>query len=338
LGKTVKRHAVYFDAPQCITVKQETVLPPGPEQILVQSVVSAISSGTEMLIYRGQVSQDLVLDETISDLGGTFEFPFKYGYALVGQVIKIGDAVSPRWQDQLVFAFHPHESHFVTTPNNVLPLPDALSPEDAVFLPNMETAINLVMDGNPLIGEQVVVFGQGVIGLLTTALLARFPLEKLVAVDSFDNRRAAAQTLGANLSLAPFSQPDDYFQEHCDGADLIFEMSGNPAALDQAISVAGYDGRIVVGSWYGTKKTNLDLGSKFHRHRIRLISSQVSTIAPKLRGRWTKSRRIQLAWRLLQKIRPTHLITHRFHISQAAQAYQLLDQTPEQAIQVVLTS
>jgi threonine dehydrogenase-like Zn-dependent dehydrogenase len=121
------------------------------------------------------------------------------------------------------------------------------------------------------------------------------------------------------------------------GADLVYELSGVPQALDQAIDIAGFDGRIVVGSWYGVKKALLNLGGRFHRDRIRLISSQVSTIRPALLGRWTKKRRLRMALNLLSDIQPERWITQRFPIERAEEAYELVDQYPDQTIQVLLT-
>ena len=120
------------------------------------------------------------------------------------------------------------------------------------------------------------------------------------------------------------------------GVDLIYELSGQPAALDAAVAAAGFDSRIVVGSWYGTKPATLQLGGSFHRNRIRLISSQVSTVAPHLRGRWTKERRMESAWQLLAKLPADELISHRFPLEQADAAYRLIDSCPEQTLQVIL--
>ncbi len=122
------------------------------------------------------------------------------------------------------------------------------------------------------------------------------------------------------------------------GADLAFELSGTPSALDMALAVTGFDGRIVVGSWYGTKRADLDLGGGFHRSRIRFIGSQVSTIAPELAGRWTKVRRFGLAWEMIRRINPSRFITHSFPLEKAADAYRLLDERPGETIQVVLLS
>jgi 2-desacetyl-2-hydroxyethyl bacteriochlorophyllide A dehydrogenase len=333
------RISLYFNGPGQVTIQEETLPKPGTGQVLVRTVLSAISAGTESLVYRGLFPQDLSIDENILSLEGKFEYPLKYGYSAVGKVIDVGLKVAPTWKDRYVFAFNPHESHFLAETGDLQPLPQGMAPENAVFLPNMETAVNLVMDGEPLIGERVVVFGQGIVGLLTTALLSRFPLERLITADKFALRRQASLDLGAHASL----EADDsdlhkelqaYFPP---GADLVYELSGSPAALEQAIASVGFSGRVVIGSWYGQKRANLDLGGRFHRSRIRLISSQVSTLAPELSGRWDKARRFGLAWKMLAQVGPSRFISHRFPLRDADQAYSLLDHHPEEALQVVLT-
>jgi threonine dehydrogenase-like Zn-dependent dehydrogenase len=169
------------------------------------------------------------------------------------------------------------------------------------------------------------------------------PLASLVTLDLHASRRALSTEWGAHLSLDPtapgaLAQLLDNLSRSGSyrGADLCYEVSGNPQALEQAIAVTGFHGRVVVGSWYGRKKADLNLGGRFHRSRMRLISSQVSTVAPELSGRWSKFRRYLLAWRMLAEIDPTPLITHRFPLTQADQAYKLLDQNPAEALQVML--
>jgi len=241
------RRSLWFTAPFQLAIRQETLPPLQPDEILVQTAVSAISPGTEMLLYRGQMPSDMALDDTITALDGVITYPLKYGYAAVGQVVETGKAVATGWRGRFVFAFNPHESHFITKPGDVLPLPDGMEPETAVFLPNMETAVSFVMDGRPVIGERVAVFGQGVVGLLTTSLLAQFPLVELAAVDGYGLRREWASRWGATAVYHPAeSLPTD--------VDLTYELSGNPAALNQAIAVTGFDGRVVIGSWYGQKR------------------------------------------------------------------------------------
>lgn len=329
----MKRQSLYFINPFAVAVREEALAAPAARQVLVQTIVSAISPGTEMLLYRDQFPHDVPVDATIDALDGAFGYPLKYGYAAVGRILQTGDGVdSTRFPPgQLVFAFNPHESHFLADPDALWPLPEGMEPETAVFLPNMETAVSFVMDSQPMIGEQTAVFGQGVVGLLTTSLLAQFPLSRLITLDAYPLRRQWSQQLGADDSLDP-STPWPAL-----AVDLALELSGNPAALDQAIESVGFNGRILIGSWYGQKQASLNLGGKFHRHQIRLISSQVSHIAPQWRGRWDKSRRWQLAAAQLGRIQPQRLITHRFPIAQAAQAYELLDQQPEEAIQTILT-
>lgn len=320
-----------------VELREESLPTLGVDEVLVETICSAISAGTEMLIYQGRFPRDVETDSVISSLRGDFKYPLAYGYAVVGKVVDIGEAANKEWKDKLVFSFQPHTSHFITTLDCLFPIPDSLSCESACFLPNMETAVNLVQDAAPILGERVMVFGQGVIGLLTTALLREFPLEALVTADCYELRREASLALGATASLKPdakdFHQQAGAFLKT--GADLTLELSGSPSALDDAIAITTFSGRIVIGSWYGEKRTALNLGSAFHRSRIKLISSQVSTIAPELSGRWDKPRRFKTAWSALKRIQPEKWITHRFNINQAAEAYQLLGHSPENTIQVV---
>ena len=320
-------------------MRQEPLPTPDTGHVLVQTLLSAISPGTEMLVYQDQFPANLAVDEKISSLSGAFRYPLRYGYAAVGQVAEIGAGVDPGWEGRLVFAFQAHTSHFLACPEELLPVPEGISAEQAIFLANMETAVNFLMDGAPMIGEQVAVFGQGIVGLLTAALLKRFPLSRLVTIDRYGLRRAASLELGVSASLEPTSgsmieQSKRLFP---DGADLTYELSGALQALDQAIALTGYNGRVVIGSWYGQKRANLDLGGYFHRSRIHLISSQVSTLAPELSGRWSKARRFELAWEMIRQVRPERWITQRFPIGQASEAYRLLDHLPEETIQVVFT-
>ena len=326
------RTSIVFSAPYEATIETSPIPVPEPTQLLVQTVVSAISPGTEMLFYRGQVPTGLAMDATIDALSGAVAYPLKYGYATVGRVIDVGAQENDQWLDKLVFAFHPHASHFVTEPEALLPIPDGVTPAQAALLPNMETAVNFVMDGQPTIGEQVAVFGQGIVGLLTTSLLARFPLDALIAVEPHAIRRTLALDMGASGAKDPQAGLADLHD-----LDLAYELSGAPIALDQAVAATGYAGRIVIGSWYGQKRTNLNLGGHFHRSRMHLISSQVSTIAPHWAGRWDKSRRFDVAWKMLRSVDTEKLVTHRVPVEDAAEAYLLVEQRAEEVVQLLFT-
>jgi 2-desacetyl-2-hydroxyethyl bacteriochlorophyllide A dehydrogenase len=340
----MKRTAVIFEKPFAVSVLEESVPEADAGQVVVRNRMSAISPGTELLVYRGQVPAGWPVDSTISSLSGTFGYPLRYGYTAVGQVVVAGQGVDPNWIGRWVFSFQPHQSHYLASPSALIPLPADIDPENALFVPAMETAVNFVLDGRPMIGERVMVLGQGIVGLLTTALLSRFPLAGLVTCDRYAFRRQRSLEVGAQKALAPDSQGDvedpnrtlDHEARQGE-ADLVYELSGDPAALNQAISFCGFGARIIVGSWYGTRHAALNLGREFHRNRIRLISSQVSTIAPELSGRWSKERRLAVVWDMIRTVRPGKLITHRFPVEQAAQAYDLLDRQPESAVQVVLT-
>jgi 2-desacetyl-2-hydroxyethyl bacteriochlorophyllide A dehydrogenase len=333
----VKRKTLYFTAPRQVEVREEPLPALEADEVLVETTCSAISAGTEMLVYRGRFPRSLETDSVISSLRGGFQYPLAFGYACVGVVRETGIQVDRSWQDKPVFAFQPHTSHFICKPESLLSIPYSLSSETACFLPNMETAVNLVQDAAPLLGERVLVLGQGVVGLLTAALLSEFPLEKLVTADCYELRRRVSP-VADRLSLDPTSPG---FHEEArallsGSADLTFELSGRPETLNDALALTGFSGRIVIGSWYGEKRAEIDLGGAFHRSRIKLISSQVSTLAPELSGRWDKARRFEAAWKALERTRPEKWITHRFPIESAKEAYQLLDENPQEAIQALI--
>jgi 2-desacetyl-2-hydroxyethyl bacteriochlorophyllide A dehydrogenase len=324
------RVSVIFTAPGQVEVVQEPLPTPAPGELLIQTDLSAISAGTELLFLRGQVPASMSVDSTLAALDGAVRYPLRYGYACTGRVIAAGADSDATWIGRRVFAFQPHTSHFTAPATQLIPVPDGVTPAQAALLPNMETAVNLVMDGQPVIGERVAVVGLGVVGLLTVALLARFPLAHLLAVDPLPARRALALKLGAYAAVAPDARAEirDY--------DLTYEVSGAPAALNTALALTGYAGRIVIGSWYGSKQAPIDLGGAFHRSRIRLLASQVSTLDPRWLGRWDKARRFAVAWEMLRHLDAGALVTHRLPVTQAPEAYRLLDQEPHQALQVLL--
>ena len=327
---------VRFVGPRHVDVTSIPAPTPAPDEVRVEATLSAISPGTELLVYRDQVPDDLPLDETIDPLDEEATYPLSYGYATVGIVTAVGADVADEWVGQRVFAFHPHASHFCVDPETLIRLPSDVADEDAALLAMVETAVSLVMDGRPRVGARVAVFGQGVVGLLTTALLAEFPLSKLVTFDHLASRRERSRSLGADASLPPDAL-DDAFDRGDGRADLAFEVSGNPAALDTALDATGDDGRVVIGSWYGVKRTELDLGGRFHRSHISLEASQVSRIDAAHRGRWDKDRRMGFVLDQLAALSPSALVTHRIPVTDAPRAYRLLDESPDESLQVLLT-
>ncbi len=334
------RHAVSFAARKRVDIVEEEVASPAAGEVLVQTRASLVSPGTEMLVYRGQAPSEMPVDAKLPAFNGErFRYPIKYGYACVGTVVEIGESVPDQWRDKTVFTFHPHETAFLAKLEDLIPLPDGISVDDALFLPLMETAVNLVQDGAPRLGETVAVTGVGVVGLLTTAILARMPLSGVYALDLYPKRRELALTLGATAVADPadegaVNELQTQLQSHSPGADVTFELSGDPAGFNRAISLTADSGCVVIGSWYGTKPGDFNLGGRFHRSRIRLLSSQVSSIDPKLQGRWTVQRRQQVAWSMIRQIRPSQVLTHRLPIQDAAQAYEMLDHSPETTLAI----
>lgn len=336
-----KASTLFFTSPKQIEIKEVLLPTLKDDEVLVESICSAISAGTEMLVYRNQFPH---LKDAHDSVSSDLNYPLAYGYACVGKVKEIGSSVNSEWLNRNVFSFQPHTSHFITKTESLFPIPNSLSPETACFFPNMETAVNLIQDGAPILGERVLVLGQGVVGLLTASLLSEFPLESLIVVDNFELRRKAlvesGKWEGHKFTVESFSS-DELFKDSFAYAqrkfDLVYELTGSPIALNVAIELTTFSGRVVIGSWYGEKKSEINLGSLFHRSRIKLISSQVSTISPELSGRWDKERRFDVAWNALERVKPEQWITHRFSLKDASKAYQLLDKYPQETIQVIFT-
>jgi 2-desacetyl-2-hydroxyethyl bacteriochlorophyllide A dehydrogenase len=322
-----RARAAWITAPRTVELRCEEDRPLAAGEVRVRTLLSGISHGTEMLVYRGQAPAELAFD--LPTFAGSFALPIKYGYAAVGEVVEMGHGVAATLAvGDLVFVHHPHQTELRVDAALPVRLPADVGPERGVFLANLETALNVVLDAHARFGERVVVFGQGVVGLLVTQLLLRSGVS-VVAVDGYEQRRRLAARFGAR-AVAP-----DELRETA--ADVTIEISGNPAALQAAIDATAVEGTVVVASWYGTKPVQLQLGGRFHRHRLRLVSSQVSRLDPALAPRWDRERRMQLAVDLLPQLDLESLITHRFGFEQAADAYRLVDEHPEQTVQVVLT-
>jgi 2-desacetyl-2-hydroxyethyl bacteriochlorophyllide A dehydrogenase len=335
---TIEGSAVEFLGCEDVAVVGLEQPEPRAGEVLVETEVSAVSAGTELLVYRGHVDERTAVDEELPALDGTFSYPLRYGYAAVGTVREVGSRVDPSWRGRSVFAFNPHESHFTAEPAALYPVPDGMDPERAALFANVETAVNFALDAAPRIGERVAVFGQGVVGLLTTAVLSATPVETLVAVEPLDSRRRLAERLGADEAVDPeATDPVAAVRELTGGVDIAIEVSGHPETLETAVEATGYGGRVLVGSWYGTKRAEIGLGDHYHRGRIAVESSQVSTIAPELRGRWDRERRRETAWRWLERIDVDPLVTHRFDVADADEAYRRLTDEPDDMRQVLLT-
>jgi 2-desacetyl-2-hydroxyethyl bacteriochlorophyllide A dehydrogenase len=332
--------AVWFPGPLAVEIREEPLPAVGTGEILVRAQCSAISAGTEMLVYRGQVPPGTTLD--LPTLAGSFRFPIKYGYASVGTVEEVGGGVEGLEIGMRVFCLHPHQTRYVVPAVLAWPLPDGLPAERGVLAANMETALNVLLDAPVRLGERVAVFGQGVVGLLIGLLARRNGAGRVAAVDPFERRRALALHMGADATLDPAGlsplQLGDALSEALGGRpDTVYEASGSPSALQGAVEAVAEEGTVMVCSWYGTKPVPLELGGRFHRGRIALRSTQVGRMAPNLVGRWSFERRRATVLELLTQLSVDQMISQRVRFEEAAQAYQLVAERPEETVQVVLT-
>jgi 2-desacetyl-2-hydroxyethyl bacteriochlorophyllide A dehydrogenase len=326
----MKARAVDFVAPRRVELREVEVPDPPEGHVLVATEWSGISSGTELLAYRGEVDPDLPLDETLGALAGTFTYPFRYGYSAVGRVVR---PAGPFQEGQRVFAFHPHQDLFVADAREVVPVDD-LDPRASTLYPMVETALQVCLDAAPRLGETVVVVGLGAVGILVAALLVRTGAVVLGS-ESEPARRAAAAAFGVR-AVDPDEVQEVVAAETSQGADLVVEASGNPGALASTLGVLAHEGTALVCSWYGTKPVSLPLGAAFHRRRLALRSTQVSTLPAALTARWDRRRRTELAWRLARELPLSALATHAFPFERAAEAYACADRKDDGLIHAAL--
>jgi threonine dehydrogenase-like Zn-dependent dehydrogenase len=304
---TSAARALFHMAPRSVEIREVPAPRPAAGEVLVRTLCSGISGGTERLVYRGEVPADLALDDTIDALGGTFSYPFVYGYACVGEVAESG---------QLVFAFHPHQDVFAAHVDDLIPLP-AIDPMPATLFPLVETALQVTLDAGTGYRDRVIVLGAGVLGLLTSLLLQRSGWRPLLA-EPLAWRRALAGRLGAIAAA-----PEDLAEEN---VPLVIDASGNPDAPAMALNMLAHEGTLLIASWFGTKPVVLPLGGAFHRRRLIIRSTQVSTVPARLSGTWTRSRRRRETVELLTELPLAQLCTHVFAFGQAAEAFRAVDE------------
>ena len=269
----------------------------GPMQdgaVRVRTRYSGISRGTESLVFRGEVplSQRELMRAPFQE--GDFPGPIKYGYQSVGEVVE----GPPELRGQTVFCLYPHQDLYTVPAASVSVLPDGLPAGRAVLGANMETAVNVVWDASPTVGDRVVVVGAGVVGLLVAWLCRQIAGTEVVTIDPNPNRRLIAEALGAQW-MADVSAGDLPNTEAA-GADVVVHASGHPAGLVTALSLAGTESVVVEASWFGTRLVPLPLGERFHSQRLTIKSSQVGRLPPTRQPRWSHRRRMELALRLLR--------------------------------------
>lgn len=268
-------------------IRPETVASPGTDEVLVETLYTGISRGTESLVFGGRVPPSEFARMRAPFQAGDFPAPVKYGYCSVGVVEEGPQDLAGRE----VFCLYPHQTRYVVPIGAVHPLPADLPAERAVLAANMETALNGLWDAEVAAGDRVAVVGAGVVGCLVAWLAAgtRGCAVELIDVDA--GRRDTAARLGVGFAL-----PDDAAPE----ADVVVHASGTPQGLETALRLAAFEATVVEMSWYGSTPVEVPLGAAFHSRRLTLKSSQVGAVAPAVRARCTPRQRMALALRLLQ--------------------------------------
>jgi 2-desacetyl-2-hydroxyethyl bacteriochlorophyllide A dehydrogenase len=328
----VEARTLRFVAPRRVEIQPVEVSPPVAGEVLVRTRWSGISSGTELLAYRGELDERLQLDETLPSLEGTFRYPFAYGYSCVGEVER-SDPEGPA-EGATVFAFHPHQDRFTVAVGDVVAV-EGLDGAVATLFPLVETALQVSLDAGPRIEEPVVVLGLGPVGVLTAALLQRSGADVLAA-DPRSDRREVAGRFGVR-ALDAFEIAGEVVEWTSGaGVPLVIEASGSPAALSSALELLAHEGEVLVCSWFGSKDVRLPLGGAFHRRRLAIRSTQVSTIPSRLAERWNVARRRRAAMRLMAELPVKLLASHELPFERAADAYAALDRGDEGLIHVAL--
>ena len=289
---------------------------------------------------------DAALDVNIKGMDEErMTYPLSYGYSLVGRVVQCGSDVEDADQlmGKLVFTFSAHSTHVVTDRDAIHIVPEGIEPEDAIFMPSVETALSIVHDAHVRLGETIAVFGQGLIGLLVTSILSSTQSRYMdlqapcsgsfgrkqgtvTTVDAIPSRLAMSAAMGSSQALLPSQL------EASGPFDCAIEVSGNARALQSAIDNTSNHGRLVVASWYGNADVALKLGIDFHRSHKTIITSQVSELKAELSGLWTKQRRFGLTWELVKQLKPSQLITLHTSLQNAQEAYEALDSGTEIAV------
>jgi threonine dehydrogenase-like Zn-dependent dehydrogenase len=339
---------VSFTGPRTAQVVEEATRPLGEGEVRIRTLYSGISAGTELTAYRGSnpylTKRWDEADRLFVDGDTSMDYPVDgWGYEEVGEVTEVGPAVTSVQVGDHIWGTWGHRSETVQDEDRAAAriLPLGTDPRIGIFSQIGAIALNVILDADIHIGETVAVFGLGVPGQLV-AQLARLNGARVIAVDGIASRRDLAQGLGAHHVLdAREGSVAERIRELTDGrgADVCLEVTGNYAALHEAIRSVAYSSRVVAAGFMQGEGSGLRLGEEFHHNRVAVIASQISGVAPALQHRWDRYRLASTAIRLAVEGRldVTSLISHALPVSRAGDAFTMLDERPEDALQVVLS-
>jgi len=281
-----RARAFWTVAPGCGEIRETPLSLPGADEVLVRTLKTGVSRGTESLVFRGLVPESQYTAMRCPFQDGDFPGPVKYGYASVGRV----ESGPAELAGRRVFCLYPHQDRYVVPANAVVPLPDTVPDARGVLAANMETAVNALWDAAPRLGDRIAVVGAGVVGCIAAALATRIPGTCVELVD-VDPRRAEVATALGCIFAAPSAAARE--------ADLVIHASGTAEGLATALGLAAFEATVIEMSWYGDRAVPAPLGEAFHSRRLTLRSSQVGAVATAQRARWSHRRRLSLALELL---------------------------------------
>jgi threonine dehydrogenase-like Zn-dependent dehydrogenase len=280
-------HAFWLLAPGRGEIRPVTLPVPGHDDVTVRTLRSAVSRGTETLVFRGGVPPDEYATMRAPFQEGDFPGPVKYGYLNVGAVEQ-GPA---ELRGRTVFCLYPHQTAYVVPASAVTVVPEGVPPARAVLAGTVETAVNAVWDAAPLLGDRVAVVGAGMVGCCVARVLSRFPAVQVTLVDVDAGRADVAAALGVEFALPPDATA---------GCDLVVHASATSAGLQRSLDLLAPEGTVIDLSWYGDTEVRLSLGGAFHSRRLGIRASQVGTLSPARGGRRTTADRLALALDLLR--------------------------------------
>jgi threonine dehydrogenase-like Zn-dependent dehydrogenase len=267
-------------------LRDEALRPPGEDEVLVRTRWTGISRGTESIVFRGEVPPSEWERMRAPAQEGDFPAPVKYGYLNVGEVVD-GPATL---RGTTVFALRPHQSSYIAPAASVIPVPRGVPARRAVLAGCVETAVNILWDAAPAVGDRIAVVGAGMVGAAVARLARGIPGAAVTLVDTDLGKAATADALGVDFAV-PGGLP-----RH----DIVIEASGSEAGMRVALDLAADDGEVVVASWFGMREVALPLGADFHSRRLTLRASQVGAVALHRRASRTPADRLALALRLLE--------------------------------------
>jgi threonine dehydrogenase-like Zn-dependent dehydrogenase len=280
-------HAFWVREPGFGEIRPVTLPEPGPDDVLVRTLRSGVSRGTETLVFKGGVPPDQYGAMRAPFQEGDFPGPVKYGYLSVGAV----EQGPPELLGRTVFCLYPHQTAYVVPAAAVTVVPEDVPPARAVLAGTVETAVNALWDARPLLGDRVTVVGAGMVGCCVARLLSRFPAAQVTLVDVDASRADVASALGVDFAL-----PEDAGG----GRDLVVHASATSAGLQRSLELLAPEGTVIDLSWYGDTEVRLSLGGAFHSGRLRIRASQVGTLSPARGGGRTTADRMALALELLR--------------------------------------